>query len=138
MSTVSPSTSFIRFYFRAYCICNSTYFHYLSIIILTDAGDHKSSTKKKNRDPNRPLFLIQESVDESLGVEFGGLRSADYDTGMSKSKFHGGMGQGRGQGKSNQLSKYNEGEMKIDGPWQDDEGTVNVLYLLDDFVLYST
>ncbi len=49
------------------------------------------------------------------------------------------MGQGRGegrgqQGKNNQLSEYSEGEMKIDGPWQDDKGTVNVLYLLDCFI----
>ena len=133
---VGPFTSFIPFYLRVYYICNSTYSH-LSIITLTDARERKTSTKKKNRDPNRPLSPTQEAVDESLAVELKGPRSADYDSGMSKSKFHSGMSQGRGQqGKSNQMSEYSEGEMKIDGPWQDDEGTVNVLCLLDGFVQF--
>lgn len=102
----------------------------------TDAGERKSSTTKKNESPNRPLSPTQESGDDSWGVEFKGPRSADYYSGMSKSKVHGSMGQSKGQGKSNQLSEYSELEMKIDGPWQDDEGTVNVLYLLDGFVQF--
>lgn len=88
---------------------------------------------------------MQESVDESPVVESRVPRSVDYDTGMRRSKYQGdvshgrghdrgqGGGQdreeGRGQGRGNHPSEHSGREMKIDGPWHDDEGIVHVMYL---------
>jgi hypothetical protein len=78
-------------------------------------------------------------VDESPVAEPRVPRSVDYDTGMRRSKYQGDVSQGRGQdrgqdrgqGRGNQPSEYSGGEMKIDGPWRDDDGIVHVMYLLD-------
>jgi hypothetical protein len=108
------------------------------LVSSTDTREPKSS-KKKKKDPSRPLSPMQESVDESPVAESRVPRSVDYDTGMRRSKYQGDMsqgrgqdrGQGRGQGRGNQQSEYSGGEMKIDGPWRDDEGIVHILYLRD-------
>ena len=86
---------------------------------------------------------MHESVDESPVAESRVPRSVEHDTEMRRSKYQGDVsqgrgqdrgqdrGQGRGQGRGNQQSEYSGGEMKIDGPWRDDEGILHVLYLLD-------
>jgi hypothetical protein len=70
-------------------------------------------------------------VDDSPVTESRVPRSVEYDTGMRRSKYQGDVSQGRGQDRGNQQSEYSGGEMKIDGPWRDDEGIVHVLWLLD-------